>query len=392
MDITVAHFPPGTSKWNKTGHRLFCQISLAWRARPLTSYDVVIDTIGAVTTRTGLTVRAVLDGNPHPTGTEVSAARMKDIKERCLIRGSWHGEWNYTLLAAPPGPEPEPEPAPPSRPAGRDTLNQPALTGMAPEDVTALAAALQVPFGAHRAQHNYAVRGRRRGSGSGERTRAAPGGAPRAGTRLALTDYVLALRLRDHLGLAYEAAGALLGVHHSTAGHAIRLTRRLLTASRIPLPLTAPPPGLRLRTLHDLREYAAQHDIDLTGPPPAADTAPDATLTTRDTPQNHLILKRCLSAPGDPRSRKQPAHSIRKPGHTGRTGRPSRAAHPDDPRSQRPAPPENTPQGQARRETHGPRHRGTPGTGNSKTDGPRHRDTPGTGNSKTDAGTVNTTV
>jgi hypothetical protein len=325
MDITVAHFPPGTSKWNKIEHRLFCQISLAWRARPLTSYDVVIDTIGAVTTRTGLTVRAVLDGNPHPTGTEVSAARMKDIRERCLIRGSWHGEWNYTLLAGPPGPEPEPEPASPSRPAGRDTLNQPALTGMAPEDVTALAAALQVPFGAHRAQHNYAVRGRRRGSG--ERTRAAPGGsAPRAGTRLALTDYVLALRLRDHLGLAYEAAGALLGVHHSTAGHAIRLTRRLLTASRIPLPLTAPPPGLRLRTFDDLREYAAQHGIDLTGPPPAADTAPDATLTTPDTPQNHLILKRCLSAPDDPRSRNQPARSTGKPGHNGRTGRPSRAA------------------------------------------------------------------
>src|SRR5487761_1551925 len=70
LDIEVCHFPPGTSKWNKIEHRLFCQISLAWRARPLTSYDIVIDTIGAVTTQTGLTVRAVLDENPHPTGTE----------------------------------------------------------------------------------------------------------------------------------------------------------------------------------------------------------------------------------------------------------------------------------------------------------------------------------
>jgi hypothetical protein len=68
LDITVKHFPPGTSKWNKIEHRLFCQISLAWRARPLTSYDVIINTIGAVRTSTGLTARAVLDENPIPPG------------------------------------------------------------------------------------------------------------------------------------------------------------------------------------------------------------------------------------------------------------------------------------------------------------------------------------
>ena len=59
---------PGTSKWNKIEHRLFSQITLAWRGRPLTGYDVIINTIGAVTTRTGLTVTAVLDDNPYPTG------------------------------------------------------------------------------------------------------------------------------------------------------------------------------------------------------------------------------------------------------------------------------------------------------------------------------------
>jgi predicted DNA-binding protein (UPF0251 family) len=300
LDIEVCHFPPGTSKWNKIEHRLFCQISLAWRARPLTSYDVIIDTIGAVTTKTGLTVRAVLDENPHPTGTQVSDARMKDIEKRCLIRGEWHGEWNYTLLSRPPQPEPEPEPASPSRLAGRDTLNQPALTGMAPEDVTALAAALQVPFGAHRARHNYAVRGRRRGSGEPLRAYAPGGGAPRAGTRLALTDYVLALRLRDHLGLTYQTAGALLGVHPSTAGHAVRLARRLLTENQIPLPPAAPPPQTRPRTLNDLREYAAPHGITISTPPPEADTPPKATLANPATPQTRLILTCCLSAPGDP--------------------------------------------------------------------------------------------
>ena len=197
---------------------------------------------------------------------------MKDTEERCLIRGAWHGEWNYTLLARPPEPEPGPEPASPSRLASREALNRPALTGMAPADVDALAAALQVPFGAHREQRNYTVRGRRRGTG--ERTRAAPaGGAPRAGTRLTLADHVLALRLRDHLGLTYYAIGPLLGVHPSTAGHAVRLARRLLAESRTPLPPAAPPPSARLRTPGDLRAYAASHGIEIS-PPPTEPTPP----------------------------------------------------------------------------------------------------------------------
>jgi Rhodopirellula transposase DDE domain len=94
LDIEVCHFPPGTSKWNRIEHRLFCQISLAWRARPLTSYDVIIDTIGHVTTKTGLTAIALLDENEYPTGTEIGDEQMRDIEKRCLTRGSWHPEWN----------------------------------------------------------------------------------------------------------------------------------------------------------------------------------------------------------------------------------------------------------------------------------------------------------
>jgi hypothetical protein len=122
LDIEVCRFPPGTSKRDKIGHRLFCQISLAWRARPLTSYDVIIDTIGHVTTKTGLTAIAVLDENAHPAGTEISDEQMNDIEERCLTRDGRHGEWNYTLLAHPAAPEPGPPPSP-SRPA-----SQPART------------------------------------------------------------------------------------------------------------------------------------------------------------------------------------------------------------------------------------------------------------------------
>ena len=113
LDIEVCHFPAGTSKWNRIEHRLFCQVSLAWRARPLTSYYVIIDTIGRVTTETGLTAIAVLDESAYPAGTEIGGEQMRDIEERCLIRGKWHGEWNYTLLAHPAAPGQAPVPEPP---------------------------------------------------------------------------------------------------------------------------------------------------------------------------------------------------------------------------------------------------------------------------------------
>jgi Rhodopirellula transposase DDE domain len=98
LEITCCHFPPGTSKWNKIEHRLFSQITLNWRGRPLTSHDVIINTISAVTTRTGLTVTAVLDDGRYPTGTAVSDEQMNDIEDRALTRHRFHGEWNYTLL------------------------------------------------------------------------------------------------------------------------------------------------------------------------------------------------------------------------------------------------------------------------------------------------------
>jgi hypothetical protein len=291
LEITVMHFPPGTSKWNKIEHRLFCQISLAWRARPLTSYDVIIDTISAVTTTTGLTVRAVLDESPHPTGRKLSEERRKDT-ERYLTRHDWHGDWNYTVHPRPlRDPEPEPEPASPSRLAGRETLNHPALTGLDPEDATALAAALQVPFDARRAQRNHLRRGRSRVNAVRD------GGGSNGRRRIDLADHVLIIRLRDHLGLTVTAIGALLGIDRTTASHADRTTRQLLADHRIPLPPAAERPATRIRTLNDLREHAARHGIEIAIPPPGTDTPPQATLAPPDTPQTHLILKRL---PRDP--------------------------------------------------------------------------------------------
>ena len=92
---------PGTSKWNKIEHRLFSQITLAWRGRPLTSHDVVVNIIGAVTTSTGLTVAAVLDTGQYPVGVQVSDQQIHDLEDRALTRHDFHGDWNYTVLPAP---------------------------------------------------------------------------------------------------------------------------------------------------------------------------------------------------------------------------------------------------------------------------------------------------
>jgi hypothetical protein len=280
LQITVCHFPPGTSKWNKIEHRLFSQITLGWRGRPLTSYDVIINTISAVTTSTGLTVTAVLDDSPCPTGTQISDKQMKDIEDRRLIRHEFHGEWNYALLPV-PRPAPEPEPAPvPARRAGQDTLNHPALTGLDPADLTALAAALEIPFRARREQRRYLRQGRAR-----QRAEGASGGSNR---KLDLTDHVLALRLRQHLNLPGHLTGALLSADKTTISHATTLTATLLAAQ--PQPPAAQPPCIPLRTLGDLRDYAASHGIII----PALDQAespPHDTLTTRATPQTHVNLE-----------------------------------------------------------------------------------------------------
>ena len=74
LEVTVCHFPPGTSKWNKVEHRLFSFISMNWRGRPLTDYQVIVEAIAAATTQTGLTVAAVMDTNQYSTGIRVSDA------------------------------------------------------------------------------------------------------------------------------------------------------------------------------------------------------------------------------------------------------------------------------------------------------------------------------
>ena len=94
LHITVCHFPPGTSKWNKIEHRLFSHISMNWRGKPLTSHEVVVELIAATTTRTGLTVHAELDNSTYATAVQVS---KHDFAAIPISRHTFHPDWNYTL-------------------------------------------------------------------------------------------------------------------------------------------------------------------------------------------------------------------------------------------------------------------------------------------------------
>jgi Rhodopirellula transposase DDE domain len=99
LNITVCHYPPGTSKWNKIEHRLFSAITSNWRGQPLTSYQVVIELIGATTTGAGLTVHAEADTNSYPRGIKISDAQMAAIDPQ-LKPDKFHDEWNYTVKPA----------------------------------------------------------------------------------------------------------------------------------------------------------------------------------------------------------------------------------------------------------------------------------------------------
>ena len=150
LDIVVCHFPPGTSKWDRIEHRLFAQITMNWRGRPLTSHEVLVETIAATTTRTGLSVHAELDPARYPTGQSISDTEMATL---ALTAHHWHGEWNYTLhprLLAPPPPKTSGRAA---RIAPRDHapdwLAHPTLTGMTPQEFDRLLRA----FTGHQAMH-----------------------------------------------------------------------------------------------------------------------------------------------------------------------------------------------------------------------------------------------
>jgi Rhodopirellula transposase DDE domain len=94
LRISFCHFPPGTSKWNKIEHRMFCHITQNWRGRPLRSRGIAVNLIGHTTTKSGLRIEAEMDANAYRTGIKVSDEELAAIH---LERASFHGEWNYTI-------------------------------------------------------------------------------------------------------------------------------------------------------------------------------------------------------------------------------------------------------------------------------------------------------
>jgi hypothetical protein len=119
LHVTVTHLPPGTSKWNKIEHRLFSQITMNWRGRPLTSHEVVVQSIAATTTRTGLRVRAVLDHNTYPTGIRISDQDMRAFERQHVTRHDYHADWNYDLRPTADPDEPVTAGPTPTRPKSR---------------------------------------------------------------------------------------------------------------------------------------------------------------------------------------------------------------------------------------------------------------------------------
>jgi DDE family transposase len=100
LSITVCHFPPGTSKWNKIEHRLFSYIAMNWRGKPLASLAAIVSLIGSTTTTAGLRVRSEIDKNTYPQGVAPTDQQVAQIN---IERHPFHGDWNYTI---------HPEPAP----------------------------------------------------------------------------------------------------------------------------------------------------------------------------------------------------------------------------------------------------------------------------------------
>jgi hypothetical protein len=229
LEITVCHFPPGTSKWNKIEHRLFSHVTMNWRGRPLTSHEVVVQTIAATTTRTGLTVHAELDPGRYPDGVKVSDAQMAALP---ISRHPFHGDWNYTLYPTAGHAAGHTAPTAAGDEEGNRAPALPELTGLAPAGLDELISRLAALRQAQRE----------------ERARSHPPGdarhKPRSGRPLAFPfpDRVVATVLHLRLALPEDTLAHLFRTSRTTIRRAITETRHLLEQhGHVIEPVTAPP-------------------------------------------------------------------------------------------------------------------------------------------------------
>lgn len=250
LEITVCHLPPGTSKWNKIEHRLFSHITMNWRGRPLTSHEVMLQTIAATTSRTGLTVHAELDSGQYPTGIHVSDDEIAALP---ITRHRFHGDWNYTLHpqrptdAATTGSTPVEVMA--DRPSclTRRSLEDPELTGMTRRQFSEL---IDVLTPAMEVQRERGLRTRR-----GHERLAAPGAGAKA--KLTCADRVLVTVLHLRRLATMGLLGQLFNTTAMTISRAAKDVRPLLDAHGIHVPAST----ARFRTPADIARFL---DLDKT--------------------------------------------------------------------------------------------------------------------------------
>jgi hypothetical protein len=220
LTVTVCHFPPGTSKWNKIEHRLFSHITMNWRGRPLISHEVVLNTIAATTTSTGLKVEAVLDTGSYPTGIAVSRDQLQALP---ITAHNQHRAWNYSI--APEGGTAAPPRADQRAAARTQTLAMladPRLTGMSSHVLDALRSRLAPAQEARAEQHRYVLRGGRRVATTG-----------RSRALLSNADEVLITIIYLRQICPQKVLCDLLGINPVTIGQAVKATRQLLDEEKI---------------------------------------------------------------------------------------------------------------------------------------------------------------
>ncbi|MFJ6897098.1 ISAzo13 family transposase [Streptomyces hokutonensis] len=242
LDITVCHMPPGTSKWNKIEHRLFSHISMNWRGRRLTSHDVIVNSIAATTTRTGLKVRAELDPGTYDTGIEVADSDIDALPMHCH---RFHCDWNYTLHPQPgdtssAAPNPRSASRPSTQPCTGCPRN-PELTGMTEPALNELVGQLARKLNELREQGRLQQRG-------GERIRARGAGAK---DKLTTNDRVLATVLYLRKLGTRDLLAQLFGVNGSTLTRAVHQIQPLLAEYGY----TVPPSTARFRTPADVAAF-----------------------------------------------------------------------------------------------------------------------------------------
>lgn len=238
LEISVCHLPPGTSKWNKIEHRMFCHITANWRGRPLTSYQVVLETIAATTTKTGLTIGAELDTGKYDLGISVTPAEFHALP---ITPNGFHGDWNYTLAPLPPRTPDTPASTRQVDPALTVMLTDPTLTGMS-RTAFAQLVAVSEPFWDAMAETAFQRRFHR------PRNYRHP--------QISSVDHlhrILAAILHRRRALTMTFLAQLMGVKRTNLSIQYQDAKRLLDLHQI---LVTPLPGPAARTLEQLHARA----------------------------------------------------------------------------------------------------------------------------------------